>query len=205
MESQQFFLIRQGERVGPYTREELKTQVKSRNDIIWSEQLVYWTPLNKIIDLADVCQAIPPDYVEENTESHSGFNLSEWIHRNYKVISVVLVLFIGYMIFIEVPRRNALIEKEQAIVRYEKDLHEKELQRIEQMKEQQKQAEIASARVKLSELNVALSMANDRYAQAKEFHFLRTPEERDRDLRNAMIEIERIEAKRNEVLKVINQ
>jgi hypothetical protein len=205
MESQQYYLIKHGDRVGPYSREELKTQVKSRTDLVWSEELVEWTPLNKMIELSDVCHAIPPDYIEELEDDNRSFNLSEWIHRNYKVLTVVLILFIGYMLFIEVPRRNALIEKEQAIVRYENELRAKEQERIEQLNEQQKQSEIAAARAKLSELNVALSMANDRYARAKEFHFLRMSDERERDLRNAMTEIERIEAKRSEMLRIINQ
>jgi hypothetical protein len=109
------------------------------------------------------------------------------------------------MIFIEVPRREEIASKQQAIARYEAELKLKELERIEQIKEGQKQAEISAARVKLSELNVALSIANDRYTRAKEFHFLRMSDERERDLRNAMTEIERIEAKRSEMLRIINQ
>jgi hypothetical protein len=205
MELQLYYLHRHGDRVGPFTREELKTQIKSRKDIIWSEELVNWTPLNQVVELADVCHAIPPEYIENTEDSNSGFNLSEWIHRNYRVIAVVLVLFIFYMIFIEVPRREEIASKQRAIARYEAELKLKELERIEQIKEVQKQAEISAARVKLSELNVALSMASDRYARAKEFHFLRTSDERERDLRNAMTEIERIEAKRSEMLRIINQ
>ena len=57
----------------------------------------------------------------------------------------------------------------------------------------------------MSELNAELSVANDRYARANEFHFLRTSEERERDLKNAMMAIERIELKRSELLRIINQ
>lgn len=204
MKSQQFYLIRHGEKIGPFTREELKTKVNSRSDKVWCEELIDWTPLNQIIDLTDVCNAVPPTYSAEIDEN-SGFNLSEWVHRNYRVIAALLIVFILYIIFIEVPRRDELAAKQQAIARYESELKAKELERIEIMKEQQKQAEIATARAKLSELNVSLSLANDRYQQANEFHFLRTSEERERDLRNAMTEIERIEAKRSEMLRIINQ
>ena len=205
MQSQQYYLIQYGERVGPYSREELKAKVKSRKDIIWSEELVVWTPLNEVIELTDVCHSIPPDYQDETNLEQTGFSLFSWIHNHYKIIATVLVLFILYMIFIEVPRREEIALKKQAIDRYEAELKAQEQERIELLKQQQRQAEIASARAKLSELNAELSVANDRYARANEFHFLRTSEERERDLKNAMMAIERIELKRSELLRIINQ
>lgn len=203
MESQRYYLIQYGERVGPYSREELKTKVKSRTDKVWSEELVIWTPLNQVVELLDVCHSIPPDFNEDL--NHREFNLSEWLHKNYKIVASLLVLFILYIIFIEVPRREEISLKQQAIAKYEAELKAKEQERIELIKEQQRQEEITSAKAKLSELNVALSVANDRYARANEFHFLRTSEERERDLKNALTEIERIELKRSELLKIINQ
>jgi nicotinamide mononucleotide adenylyltransferase len=64
---------------------------------------------------------------------------------------------------------------------------------------------VAIATKKLSELNVQLGVAQDRYSRANEFHFLRTSEERENDLKRALSEIEQIEYQRNELLKFINQ
>jgi hypothetical protein len=204
MESNKFYLLHYGNKVGPLTREELKTNAKTRYDLVWFEGQLDWMPLNKIMELTDVCNAIPPSPVIEESDEDDG-GIGNWFHKNFKIVAGIIIFIIVWLLFFELPRRNAMVEKRQAMAKYEQELRIQEQDRIRQIEEEQRKKEVAIATKKLSELNVQLGVAQDRYSRANEFHFLRTSEERENDLKRALSEIEQIEYQRNELLKFINQ
>jgi len=124
-------------KIGPFSKEELKTQNISRITKIWYFGLANWTELSKITELNDIISTIPPELKSPNTQVKKDTVDTQFkqdskpnpipikaskIPKWKRVLGIVVLLFITFIVIKIVRNKSeAKLYKEVVANSYEAD------------------------------------------------------------------------------------
>ena len=213
---QKYFLHKDGRQLGPYSKEELQQIRITRDTMIWFDGQSEWKEAKDIIELADLFRNQPPPFKEKTsnpppfTAASSTFNSpnrDETKKENYSTLWVIvgILAICGIIYFVYGGYRmkqDALqnqIDTQQQYLDEQQAEQQAEEQRLE---EEARQREIAKLKLRYDEAVTNLRAANIKLDQLQEFHFLRTPLEKEEQIEN---QLEVIRSWENEVERVRNK
>jgi len=204
---QKFYIHLNNEQQGPFDLEELKSKNITPETLIWHEGMDNWQKANSIEALKDILKTVPPSIgtyqknippaLQEKTIKQNTIAESKKINKTliYGLSIIVFVGIVSYLIWNEqkkaeiqtqLQEQNALIQEQQRI---ENDRKQAE---IEAAKEAQRQAN----KIAYDEAVTNLRLSKVHFEEVQKFQLLRTSEEKQQQVKEAL---ENIKAWENEV------
>lgn len=214
---QKYFLHKDGRQLGPYSKEELKQIGITRDTMLWCEGLPDWIEAKDIEELADLFRNQPPPFREKTTspppfsktssddrssnvamkEKTNGYSII-WL-----IIGTLLISGIGYFIYGSQRMKKDVMQNQIDTQQQYLDQQQAEQEaEQERLAEEARQREIQKLKRRYDEAVTRLRAANLKLDQLQEFHFLRTPSEKQAQIEN---QLEVIRSWENELENVKNR
>lgn len=207
-----YFLKDKSKSIGPLTKLELARKVKYKSDLIWMEGYENWVAITEVPEFHDLVLSLPErknwnvDFLQKFYSRINKRYLYAFILTGIITTSMATVVSVNLQNkkreahIIELKRdfknqfysnRRKVMEKGIAKIRRNRNLSVKNL--------------MVDLKNKRWSLQNDLQYAIERLNQAKEFHFLRTREERAREVANASQNILYLESEIEEIDEKINK
>lgn len=75
----EYYILTNGEKQGPFSLEQLREQMITRETMVWRAGLEEWMPACKVYELADLLRELPPDIPQEQPRTMPHTWLAEAI------------------------------------------------------------------------------------------------------------------------------
>jgi hypothetical protein len=214
---QKYFLHKDGRQLGPYSKEELQQIRITRDTMLWCEGQPDWIEAKDIDELADLFRNQPPPFREKTTSPPPFSKTSEGDRSPNKdkeektksnsfiwlIIGTLLISGIGYVIYGSQRMKQDVMQNQIDTQQQYLDQQQAEQQaEQERLAEEARQREIQKLKRRYDEAVTRLRAANIKLDQLQEFHFLRTPSEKQEQIEN---QLEIIRSWENEVEQVRNR
>jgi|SRR5690554_6671324 len=107
-----YFYIKNKEKVGPLSLDELKISGLERNTLVWKEGLDNWEKAVEFEELREIFSSSPPEVPVSDSEKVKNV-VSRELEANFKLLLIALCLTLGvYLIISEVNRPPYLSQQE---------------------------------------------------------------------------------------------
>jgi len=214
---QKYFLHKDGRQLGPYSKGDLAQIRITRDTMIWFENQPDWAEAKDIEELSDLFRNQPPPFKEKTTspppfsETKKDIESSITYHTEKKegistlklIIGILVICGIAYFIYGSYRMRQDALQNQVNTQQQYIDQQEAEKQaENERLAEEARQREIQKLKRRYDEAVTRLRAANIKLDQLQEFHFLRTPSEKQEQIEN---QLEVIRSWENEVEQVRNK
>ena len=165
-----YYLVEDGEQVGPYTIEEISMKNISENTLVWSPGMKDWTKASEVIGLCARKNIVPPPPPNATTEKGT----SKGGLKNHTLVTVIIILVLAILIAgIWIYTSN----KED-----ERRLEQIEVQKIEKERNAQKQQDLTRRIHQLKgerlQLLGLIKGCELKSSEAGQFHLFRTRKDR---------------------------
>ena len=193
-----FYIAVNGQKTGPFSYDELKTKGILNDTLIWTEGIDNWTKAEHVALVKDIIIATPPPIPKEekkqerNEETKVPFDGNTYVEskinkkrRNIIIIvcSALLLIYGTFSYFIEQAKIERQLEEQNAKIQ--------EQERIEDARKaeaaQQKRAKDL-AKLKYQYDNAVTSLRSEKLElnEIEEFQFLRTSDEKQRQIKRQL-------------------
>lgn len=72
-----YFIEKDGQQLGPFTKEELKSYKITKTTFVWHEGLNDWTEAKNVTDISDILISLPPPLPNKNARIHKTERIEE--------------------------------------------------------------------------------------------------------------------------------
>jgi hypothetical protein len=214
---QKYFLHKDGRQLGPYSKEELQQIRITRDTMLWCDGQPDWTEAKDIEELADLFKNQPPPFREKTTSpppfsktsnEYGSSNIDKKGNSKsypfiWLIIGTLLISGIGYFIYGSQRMKQDVMQNQIDTQQQYLDQQQAEQQAEEEhLAEEARQREIQKLKRRYDEALTRLRAANIKLNQLQEFHFLRTPSEKQEQIEN---QLEVIRSWENELENVKNR
>ena len=214
---QKYFIHKDGRQLGPYSKAELAQIRITRDTMLWCEGQADWAEAKDIEELADLFRNQPPPFKEKITspppftEAKKDYSSSitnpQEKKEGYKTLWVILgtlvICFSAYYIYGSYRMKQDVLQNQvNSQQRYIQEQEAADQAEQERLEEEARQREIQKFKRRYDEAVTRLRAANIKLDQLQEFHFLRTPSEKQEQIEN---QLEVIRSWENEVEQVRNR
>ncbi|MCX8486871.1 MAG: GYF domain-containing protein [Crocinitomicaceae bacterium] len=214
---QKYFLHKDGRQLGPYSKEELAQIRITRDTMLWCEGQADWAEAKDIEELSDLFRKQPPPFKEKSTSpppfTEAKMDYSSPItnpqekkegYSTLKVtIGTLVICGIAYFVYGNYRmKQDALQHQVNSQQQYIQEQEAADQAEQERLAEEERQREIQKLKRRYDEAVTRLRAANIKLDQLQEFHFLRTPSEKQEQIEN---QLEVIRSWENEVEQVRNR
>lgn len=214
---QKYFLHKDGRQLGPYSKEELAQIRITRDTMLWCEGQADWAEAKDIEELSDLFRNQPPPFKEKTTspppfteakkEYSSPITNPQEKKEGYSTLKVTIgtlvICGIAYFVYGNYRmKQDALQHQVNSQQQYIQEQEAADQAEQERLAEEARQREIQKLKRRYDEAVTRLRAANIKLNQLQEFHFLRTPSEKQEQIEN---QLEVIRSWENEVEQVRNR
>ena len=214
---QKYFLHKDGRQLGPYSKEELAQIRITRDTMLWCEGQADWAEAKDIEELSDLFRNQPPPFKEKSTspppfteakkDYSSPITNPQKKKEGYSTLKVTIgtlvICGIAYFVYGNYRmKQDALQHQVNSQQRYIQEQEAADQAEQERLAEEARQREIQKLKRRYDEAVTRLRAANIKLDQLQEFHFLRTPSEKQEQIEN---QLEVIRSWENEVEQVRNR
>ncbi|MEN9987138.1 MAG: hypothetical protein RLZZ585_177 [Bacteroidota bacterium] len=214
---QKYFIHKDGRQLGPYSKEELAQIRITRNTMLWCEGQPDWVEAKNIEELSDLFRNQPPPY-KEKTTSPPPFSEPEKDYislipnlkgkkEGYSTLKITIgtlvICGIAYFVYGSYRmKQDALQNQVNSQQQYIQEQEAADQAQQERLEEEARQREIQKLKRRYDEAVTRLRAANIKLDQLQEFHFLRTPSEKQEQIEN---QLDIIRSWENEIQQVRNR
>lgn len=214
---QKYFLHKDGRQLGPYSKEELAQIRITRDTMLWCEGQADWAEAKDIEELSDLFRNQPPPFKEKITspppfteakkDYSSPITNPQEKKEGYSTLKVTIgtlvICGIAYFVYGNYRmKQDALQHQVNSQQQYIQEQEAADQAEQERLAEEARQREIQKLKRRYDEAVTRLRAANIKLDQLQEFHFLRTPSEKQEQIEN---QLEVIRSWENEVEQVRNR
>lgn len=214
---QKYFLHKDGRQLGPYSKEELAQIRITRDTMLWCEGQADCAEAKDIEELSDLFRNQPPPFKEKITspppfteakkDYSSPITNPQEKKEGYSTLKVTIgtlvICGIAYFVYGNYRmKQDALQHQVNSQQQYIQEQEAADQAEQERLAEEARQREIQKLKRRYDEAVTRLRAANIKLDQLQEFHFLRTPSEKQEQIEN---QLEVIRSWENEVEQVRNR
>jgi hypothetical protein len=214
-----YFTHQEGNQLGPFSIDELKELKITKDTQVWKDGMDDWQKASTIEELKLILTTVPPPInskaipppIKEFKSKLSEPLIAKPQERKSKVVyylsgAIIVILFFGFLAFSNYQSNQENMER--VLQEQNTKIQEQERIEAERLAADQKvkrEEELSQLKYELNLAQVELELANEGLVKAKEFKFLRTPQEKENEIASAVFRIKAAEEAISELKKNISK